>query len=342
MSNTENIIGIVGISGIVGQEILTSLNFLNIKYSKLRFFGYGSAGKTINFRNENIIVETFDYRTLNELTYCILAVENDVAKLIIDYAITNNTTCIIIDNSSEYRLNKHVPLVIPEINAHTIEPDSKIIANPNCSTTILVMLLAPLLKINKINIKKIIVSTYQAASGAGKKGYDELILQTKEISENSVLTTNFWNKQYVYNVFSHNSNIDKSTLFNKEELKIINETKKILQSDFKISPTCVRVPVLRSHCLSVHVEFDRIVYFDEIFAELSKFKGVCIENDIEKEEFPEPVKTSGTTDVMIGRIRSDIDDLTCWNFFISGDQLLKGAAYNSVQILDYLIKMKDT
>jgi aspartate-semialdehyde dehydrogenase len=149
----------------------------------------------------------------------------------------------------------------------------------------------------------------------------------------------FWKKQYVCNVFSHNSSIDPKTLYNQEELKIVYETKKILNKNIKISPSCVRVPTLRSHFLSVNVEFNRDVKMDEINKVLLEASGIVLCDDPEHNEFPEPVKTAGKTDIYIGRIRPDIDDLTRWNFFVSGDQLLKGAAYNSVQILKYMIDL---
>jgi aspartate-semialdehyde dehydrogenase len=202
------------------------------------------------------------------------------------------------------------------------------------------MCLKPLLDLAKI--KKIIVSTYQAASGAGYRGLQELEIQTREInnklSNDEKLTQDFWKKQYVYNVFSHNSKINQDNLYNEEELKLINETKKILQINPKITATCIRVPTLRSHCISAHIEFDKELDKKQIIDRLEMFTGIKILDDVCFNQFPEPIITSDKTDVYIGRIRSDIDDKTCWNFFISGDQLLKGAGYNSVQILDNLLR----
>jgi aspartate-semialdehyde dehydrogenase len=230
--------------------------------------------------------------------------------------------------------------VIPEINVDVLKKCSKLISNPNCTTTMLVMLLYPLLKMEDIDIKRVTVSTYQAASGAGVKGYNELTKQLEEwCLDKTVTTTDFWKKQYACNVFSHNSLIDPKTLYNQEELKIVYETKKILNKNIKISPSCVRVPTLRSHFLSVNVEFNRDVKIDEINKVLSEASGIILCDDPEHNEFPEPVKTAGKTDIYIGRIRSDIDDLSRWNFFVSGDQLLKGAAYNSMQILKHMIDM---
>lgn len=325
-------LGIVGVMGLVGKEILNSLDLLDVKIDEIYFFGTSTTGTSIRFREKQHLICALDIKFISELDYCILAVENDIAKSIIDYANINNSKCVIIDNSSEFRLHKNVPLIIPEINIDKIG-DSKVIANPNCTTTMLAMLLHPLMKLAKI--KKVVLSTYQAASGAGIKGFSELVTQMKEIASSKDITKDFWKKQYVCNVFSHNSAIDKTTQFNEEELKIVNETKKIFETDFKISPTCIRVPVLRSHSISVNVTFDRDIAEDEIYKALENVCGVSIENDIDKNEFPEPIKTSGKTDISVGRIRHDIDDKSSWNFFISGDQLLKGAAYNSVQILKY-------
>jgi aspartate-semialdehyde dehydrogenase len=196
--------------------------------------------------------------------------------------------------------------------------------------------LKPLL--NLANIKKIIVSTYQAASGAGYRGLQELEIQTKQIATGMELIKDFWKTQYIYNVFSHNTKINSDNLYNEEELKLVYETKKILQINPKITATCIRVPTLRSHCISAHIEFDKELTKEEIIDKLILFPGVKILDNWQENEFPEPIFTSGKTDIYVGRIRSDIDDNTCWNFFISGDQLLKGAGYNSVQILDYLLE----
>jgi len=328
-----NSIGIVGISGLVGQNILTSLDMLDIEFNELHLFGFSTVGNFIKFRDTEYIIKLFDNTYLDSLDYVILAVDNHLAKTIIEHHKLNKCRSIIIDNSSEYRLDTQVPLVVPEINAHEINSFHKIIANPNCTTSMLVMLLKPLMCLSSID--KVIVSTYQAASGAGIVGLEELITQTKEYSGSKQLTTDFWKKQYVFNVFSHNSKIDSVTKYNQEELKMINETVKILDAPIKINPTCVRVPTLRSHCLSVNVQFIDKLNYSDIIEALEKFDGIKIINQEETNTFPEPVFTSGKPEIFIGRIRPEIDNLTNWSFFISGDQLLKGAAYNSVQILKY-------
>lgn len=332
-------IGIIGINGLVGKAIIQSLELLKYNDSaKNLFYFYGTSDGIIKFNGIDKKVHKFDLINLAHLDYCILATDNKNAREIFDYVNKNKLNTIIIDNSSEFRLDKNIPLCIPEINANSITKDSTFISNPNCVTTILCMCLKPLL--NLANIKKIIVSTYQAASGAGYRGLQELETQTKQIATELNLTKDFWNRQYVYNVFSHNTNMNKDNLYNEEELKLINETKKILEINPKITATCIRVPTLRSHCISAHIEFDKELEKENIIDKLTSFPGITILDDSQENKFPEPIITSGKTDIYVGRIRSDIDDKTCWNFFISGDQLLKGAGYNSVQILDYLLENK--
>ena len=336
-------LGIVGISGLVGHNILKSLDMQNIKFDELILFGNSTIGQIIEFRDVLYTVQNFDSSFLNYLDYCILAVDNEIAKQIVEHQIENKCKCVIIDNSSQYRLSH--PLIIPEINPDDMSEFDHIVANPNCSTTMLCMLLKPLTFIG--NLKKVFVSTYQASSGAGINGMNELLQQTYEYSfnGNNDLTTTFWKKPYVFNVFSHNSNINKDTHLNTEETKMILETRKILhEPNLIVVPTCIRVPTLRCHCLSVSVEFDRQLEMNEIMRTLDNFKGIEIMNDEDNNQFPEPVIVSGKSDVYVGRIRPnhqiDFIDKTTWSFFVVGDQLLKGASYNSIQILDYLMKIR--
>lgn len=333
-------LGIIGITGLVGEKIIDSLKLLNIKYNYLGVFASKSSkGQIITINNEEYVIDTFKLEYMKDFDYLILAVENDIARNIIEHKKLMKLSTVIIDNSSEYRLDEDIPLIVPEINISEANT-SQVIASPNCSTTMLVMLLAPLLKIE--SIRKVNVSTYQAASGAGKKGLDELLQQTKECVEGREITTDFWKKQYVFNVFSHNSKITDN-YYNQEEMKMVQETKKILNNyQIIINPTCVRVPTLTSHCLSVNVEFNKGVEMHLIYEALESFSGLRIEENHFTNSFPEPIETSNKTDIYIGRIRPELDsdemfNYKSWNFFVSGDQLLKGAAYNSVQILKHLL-----
>ncbi len=319
-------IGIFGATGLVGKEFLKLLenNHLNIKYESLRLFASESSiGKIINFKNTNIIIEYYNNSVYSELDVIILCTNNDISKNIVQNA--KNCPCLIIDNSSEFRLDKYVPLVVPEINGHLIK-NNKIIANPNCCTILLTMILHPLHI--KYNINKVIVSTYQSASGAGQKGLDELILNPTD-------TYPVFGRQYLYNVFSHNSSIDLETKYNDEEIKIMLETKKILNDNIKISATCVRVPTIRAHAESVHIKFNNKVDLEYINNIFRHQEGIFLEDDIINGEFPEPLKAQNKFDVMVGRIRYDLSDKSrkTINLFLCGDQLLKGAALNAYQIL---------
>ena len=320
-------IGIFGATGLVGQEFLKLLENKNkVTYNSIRLFASESSiGKHIVFNNFRLLIEKYDESVFKELNVVILCTGTEVSKHIVPMALRNN--CFIIDNSSAFRMNLNVPLVIPEINRDLIS-SSQLIANPNCCTALLCMVLHPLNELNKI--KRVIVSTYQSASGAGQKGLDELSNPSTEFP--------VFGRQYMYNVFSHNSEVNKETGYNDEETKIMEETKKILNSDLNISATCVRVPVLRAHSESVNIEFENPICLEDVRFTLKKTEGVKLEDDQYLNQFPEPIKVENKDDVMVGRVRYDLSDKTnkTINLFLCGDQLLKGAALNAYQILtDY-------
>ena len=323
------IIGIIGATGLVGMCIEESLLKLNILKSFDSILRYSSSG------DDNTIKFKLEY--LRDLDYAFLATPNQLSKMIYEYCKQNNFNVTLIDSSSEFRMDPLVPLIIPEVNSYLLNNNSyKLIASPNCTTTFLAMLLKALSPCG--SIKRVTLSTYQAASGAGIKGMDELMKQTEEIVDcGEIKTKDFWGKSYAYNLFSHNTTIQENG-YNEEEMKIINETQKILERKIKISPTCIRVPILRSHSESINIEFTEEIAREEIMKNLENFNGIKIINDNKNNVFPEPEFASNKTDVFVGRIRSDIDDLTRWNFFICSDQILKGAGYNSVQILQTLLQ----
>lgn len=339
-------IGIIGVGGLVGKAILQSIELLELTSPEYKYHLIGTKPFQTMIGNQEYQINVLEYNFLSQLDYAILAVDNDVAKSIVKYCNVNNLNITIIDNSSQFRMEKTVPLIIPEINSHNLELvefnglRTKLISNPNCVSTIVCMVLNPLLNLGKI--KSLVISTYQAASGAGYKGLDELKLQTTQYVNKEPITQDFWNIQYVSNVFSHNSKIDLETGYNEEELKLINEIKKILGKEFSqscqsINPTCIRVPTTRSHCASLNVSFDKELNKPDIISELNKSNGIVVMDGIESNDIPNPVFTSNKPDVYVGRIRPDINNKSIWNFWISGDQLLKGAGYNSVQILKYLL-----
>jgi aspartate-semialdehyde dehydrogenase len=325
------IIGIIGSTGLVGntiQDILEKSDIIKQHDSVLK---YSSSG------DDNSIV--FDMEYLKDLDYAFLATPNQQSEKIYNYCVDNNLTVTLIDSSSEFRMNPFVPLIVPEVNGDIlVKKNYNLISSPNCTTTFLVMLLKALENCGEI--KRVVLSTYQAASGAGIKGMNELMTQHKELSECGIIkTTDFWGKNYAYNLFSHNTPVGVNG-YNEEEMKIVNETQKILNKKIKITPTCIRVPILRSHSESINIEFSEEVDRETIITSLNKFNGIKIIDDPENNIFPEPVTSSNKTDVFVGRIRPDIDDLTRWNFFICSDQILKGAAYNAVQIFELLVHTK--
>jgi aspartate-semialdehyde dehydrogenase len=252
-----------------------------------------------------------------------------------------NSNSYLIDNSSQFRMNKNIPLIIPEINFQDfLNYKSQIIANPNCSTIILAMLINPFIN-NSHKIKRIVVSTYQAASGAGKVGLDELLVQTNQFVNQTELTTDYWKQQYIFNTFVHNSSIEING-YCEEENKLINETTKIFNTKINISPTCIRVPVLRSHCESVNIEFENEIEYDTIL-NLIKNEDETLELINNGHVFPSSISSNNSHLVQVGHIRQDfsLDKNKGWNFWISGDQLLRGAAYNAYLIMHKIFNLKN-
>jgi aspartate-semialdehyde dehydrogenase len=328
-------IGIVGATGLVGTEMIKLIenNHLNININNIKLFAsMKSKGKKVLIKNNSITIEELNTESFNNLNIAIFCSSSEISLKYTEIA--NSKGCFVIDNSSVFRMMKNIPLVIPEINGDLVKLSNGIISNPNCCAALICMVLYPLQKI--ANIKRIIISTYQSASGAGKEAMDELINQIYQYSKNEKLNTEIFGRQYLLNVFSHNSNINLENGYNGEEMKIIEEINKILKSNIKISVTCVRVPVLRSHCASVNIEFDRKVDLNQIKDFLINQDGVDVIDNRKDNIFPEPINTENKHNVQVGRIRYDLSDNEnkTINLFLSGDQLLKGAALNAYQILN--------
>ena len=327
-------IGIFGVTGVVGNEMLKCLEKSEIKDIELSLFASkNSIGNYIKFKNINYQILEFNPIIFKELDYALFAVNNELSLKYANFAV--NTKCIIIDNSSAFRMNPKIPLVIPEINLNIIN-NSQLIANPNCVAILLNLVIS---NINKhVGIEKLIVSTYQAASGAGKEGLEELKKQFSEYAiDEKVHSQEIFGRQYIFNAFSHNSNINLENGYNDEEIKIMEETKKILnKSNLKISVTSVRIPVIRSHCISVNLRLKKSADIKKIIDLIKKTKGVIIMDDRVNNKFPEPILTANKNEVFVGRIRNDLSQEKDrgYDLFISGDQILKGAALNAIQILE--------
>ena len=331
-------VAIVGATGAVGREIMKILETRKFPLTNLKLLASrNSAGKEIWFKNQNVQVEELGESSFHGVDIALFSAGGSISKKYAPIAVTSGAK--VIDNSSAFRMNPEVPLVIPEINSNAIfRADSGIIANPNCSTIIMNLAIAPLYK--KYGVERVVVSTYQAASGAGAAAMNELEQQCRDWCLGVPIIQEIFKRQYIWNLFSHNSPIDDVSGYNEEEIKMVNETKKIF-ADPKIgvTATCVRVPVLRAHCESINVTLRKpYESINEIRNLISDFPGLTIKDDREANEHPEPLMASGQDDCYVGRLRADISQPERGiEMFVAGDQIRKGAALNAVQIAETLL-----
>jgi len=331
------VVAVVGATGAVGVELIHCLEQRNFPLSELRLFASArSAGKSLKFRGKKIKVKALTEKSFDGVQIGLFSAGSSTTKKFAKAAVAAGT--IIIDNSSAYRMDPEVPLVVPEINPQAIRTHKGIIANPNCSAIISITPLWPIHKKNPI--KRMIISTYQAASGAGAAAMEELRESTRAYLDGKKFTPKVLPHPYAFNAFSHNTKIDPTTAHNEEETKVINETRKIFgDPSIAIGITCVRIPVLRAHCVSVTFECENPISPEEVRKILRKAPGVKVVDDVERNYFPMPVDASGQDDILVGRIRRDLSDSTgrSISIFSAGDQLRKGAALNAVQIAERLV-----
>jgi len=291
-----------------------------------------SAGKRFKFRGKDVEMQVLTDDAFKGVDIALFASETDISKKYVPIAVESGA--IAIDNSSAFRMDASVPLVVPEVNGELIKHSQKIYANPNCVAAIMVMALWPLHQAGKL--KRVIASTYQSASGAGRPAMDELEEATRAYLKGEYYEPKVLPHPYAFNLFSHNTSIGDDG-YNGEESKVVAELRKIMGlPELRVGVTCVRVPVLRAHSMSVTAEFADKVSVDQARAILSKAPGVKVVDDRVRNHFPMPVESSGQNDVLVGRVREDISDPTghSLSLFLSGDQLLKGAALNAVQIAE--------
>lgn len=334
MSSQFNV-AVIGATGAVGQEFLHLFESRDFPVESLKLLASSrSAGKKMIFKGEEIVVEEVKPESFEGVDIAFFSAGASRSKEFAPHAVKAGAT--VIDNSSAFRMDPQVPLVVPEINFDAIEPGQKLIANPNCSAIIMLMGVAPLRQLGKID--RLIVSTYQSASGAGAAAMRELEEQTKDVLEGKPAEPKVMPHVYAFNLFSHNTAINEYG-YNDEEWKVIHESRKILgMPDLKINVTCVRVPVLRAHSESVTVEFAGTAPSEEAVRNaILNSEGVQLVDDREKNVFPMPLAASGQGDVLVGRIRKDLSHPSAICLFVAGDQLLKGAALNAVQIAEKLI-----
>ncbi len=329
-------IGIVGATGAVGQELLRVLDDRKFPVTELRLFASAkSAGKHSTFRGDQVTIETIGPHSFNGLDIAFFSAGSETSKALRSQVV--DAGCIMIDNSSAFRMDSDVPLVIPEINAADLQGHHGVIAVPNCSTIILLMAVAPLRKFG--TIKRIVVSTYQAVSGAGAKAMRELDVQSRAYLAGEEIRPEILPHQIAFNLFSHNAAVNEHG-YNGEEWKMIHETKKILHDDaIAVTATCIRVPVFRAHSEAINVEFEgERPSVDQIRNALAEYPGVQVVDDAAKNYFPMPKDATGKNDVLVGHVRHDASNMHAIDLFASGDQLLKGAALDAVQIAESLIE----
>ena len=332
MSRHYNI-AIVGATGAVGAEMMKTLEKRNFPVDNLRLLASkNSVGRKLRFKREEIVVEELTHRSFTGIDIALFSAGAARSREFGPAAA--RAGAVVIDNSSAFRMDKDVPLVVPEVNPEDSKCHHGIIANPNCTTIIMLVVLKPLYELSRIT--RITVSTYQSASGAGAKAMEELQKQAQQVLNGEPVSPDAFPYQIAFNLFSHNSKIDDSG-YCEEERKMINETRKIMHDEaIKICATAIRVPVFRAHSESVNIEQERKVSVAEAKAALAQAPGVKIVDDPDKNYFPMPIDVTGTDDVVVGRIREDTGHERGLAFFICGDQLLKGAALNAVQIAELL------
>ncbi len=334
-------LAIVGVTGAVGQEFLNLIEERQFPFENLKMLASSrSAGKKIDFMGKTYTVEETTENSFDGVDIALFA-GGKASKVFAPAAV--KAGAVAIDNSSTFRMAPEVPLVVPEVNPDAISQHKGIIANPNCSTIIMVMALKPLYDISKI--KRVVVSTYQAVSGAGREGMDELKTQLDALAKGEeiqpkVLPVASLDKHYqIASNLLPQIDIFMDNLYTKEEMKMIDETRKIMgDSDMKITATTVRVPVYRSHAESVNVEFYDEVSVEAARAALEKFPGVIVRDNPAEMIYPQPLETSGKDAVEVGRLRKDFSVEHGLNFWCCGDQIRKGAALNALQIAEFLIK----
>ena len=337
----EPVVAILGATGAVGQEFIRLIGERKFPYSKLKLLAsYRSAGKKLTVNGQEYTVEEAKPESFDGVDIGLFA-GGSISKELGPEAAKRG--CVVIDNSSTFRMDPDVPLVVPEVNPEDIAWHKGIIANPNCSTIIMLMALKPIHDLSPI--KRIIVSTYQAVSGAGKEGIDELDAQVRDHSEGREMTANILPsasaEKYYPIAFNLIPQIDVfcDNLYTKEEMKMVNETKKIMEDyEMRITATTIRVPVYRSHSESVNIELEKEVDLGAMREALAKFPGVTVQDDPSKQEYPMPLYTSEKDDVYVGRLRRDESCEKSYNMWVVGDQIRKGAALNTLQIAETMIK----
>ena len=335
-------VAVVGATGAVGREMLKTLHDRQFPATEVRAFASArSAGTKVPFGDDELVVQELKEDVFEGIDIAIFSAGGSTSEKFAPHAA--HAGCVVVDNSSQWRMDDRCPLVVPEVNPEHLEGHQGIIANPNCSTIQMLVALKPIH--DAVGIKRIVVSTYQAVSGGGKEAMAELEEQVKAINEGREVVANILpgaslakHYQIAFNLIPQ-IDVFKENLYTKEEMKMIDETKKIMSDDsLRITATTVRVPVYRSHAESVNVEFEDEISVEKAREVLAAFPGVTLTDNPDEQVYPMPLETSGKDDVEVGRIRKDYSIDNGLNFWVCGDQIRKGAALNALQIAEYMIE----
>jgi aspartate-semialdehyde dehydrogenase len=336
MSDRYNV-AIMGATGAVGQIFLELLAERDFPMGELRVLASSrSVGKQLTCGDRMVEVQQLTHDSFAGIDVVLSSASGDISREFIPSAV--EAGAVVVDNTSAFRMDPEVPLVVPEVNPGDLDGHNGIIANPNCSTIIMVVPLWPVHA--KHPIRRVVVSTYQAISGAGAKAMEELETQTRDVLSGKPAAPQELPHQIAFNLFSHNSSIGDDG-YCEEETKMIRETRKMFHDDrIQITPTCIRVPIFRAHSEAVNIEFESPVTADEVRDIVASSPGVTVVDDRQGNHFPMPLEASGVDDVLVGRIRQDLSrpDGTGVDMFLSGDQLRKGAALNAIQIAEVLVE----
>jgi aspartate-semialdehyde dehydrogenase len=328
-------VAILGATGAVGQEMLKVLGERNFPYGELKLLASKrSAGEEVEFQGKNFVIEEATENSFENINVVLCAAENYISEALSPAAV--KAGAVVIDNSSAFRLNDDVPLVVPEVNPEDVKKHNGIIANPNCSTIIALTALNELNKYAKI--KRMVVSTFQAVSGAGVNGIKELDQQISDIGTGKPVEIKTFAHQIAYNVIPQIGDFDEMG-YSQEEMKMQNEGRKIFHNpDLKVNCTCVRVPVYRSHSESITIETEREISPEKAKELLANADGVKLVDDLANKKYPMPLDTSNQDLIYVGRVRKDISQDNSLVLWCCGDQVRKGAATNAVQIAEVLVK----
>ncbi|WP_206813960.1 aspartate-semialdehyde dehydrogenase [Chroococcus sp. FPU101] len=328
-------VAILGATGAVGTELLELLESRQFPLTSLKLLASPrTAGQTLSFKGELIVIEAVDEHSFQDVDIVLASAGSSTSKQWVKTIVDSGA--VIIDNSSAFRMDHDVPLVVPEINPAAAAQHKGIIANPNCTTILLGMTIWPLHQVQPI--KRIVVATYQSASGAGARAMEELKTQAQAILDQQQPVAESFPYPLAFNLFPHNSSLNELG-YCEEEMKMINETRKIFNDPhIRVSATCVRVPVLRAHSEAVNLEFEQSFSVEKAREILKNAPGVQLVEDWQNNYFPMPMDATGKDDVLVGRIRQDLSHPCGLELWLCGDQIRKGAALNAVQIAELLVK----